>query len=316
MQAMVSKLDDDTFQKLMQVATTNLVDSNVFIRSAFLSIERIALMGGGTFLPTDDDHAAPDWSPSFAQLYLSHSWFDNPIRSLDHCGPIGDDGSCSMPMDSDWFPVHPVRNDNNTILESFCETMFDWSFVPSIDMFSPETYSASTIERLGWFLVANQSRLLRRLLDVVSLQNINHENICCVNTAVVIVIFAHRRNQLPALIHELKEMDRVGSIHATGSNNTATGNPAGDSTSAFKLDAVHTFRQLLWFWQEYYGHRGRDRLSLEFSSHMRFHEWDAVVKLLTSDDASPYSLLNAPMRLPRSPYHRAAMVDMTMPRGR
>lgn len=37
------------------------------------------------------------------------------------------------------------------------------------------------------------------------------------------------------------------------------------------------FRQLLWYWNEYYLRRGRDRLSLEFSSHIPFSVWKEVV---------------------------------------
>jgi hypothetical protein len=37
------------------------------------------------------------------------------------------------------------------------------------------------------------------------------------------------------------------------------------------------FRELLWYWQEYYLRRGRDRLSLEFSSHVPFHKWIELV---------------------------------------
>mgnify|MGYP003385499539 CR=1 FL=1 len=37
------------------------------------------------------------------------------------------------------------------------------------------------------------------------------------------------------------------------------------------------FRELLWYWSEYYQRRGRDRLSLEFSSHIRFEEWHSLV---------------------------------------
>merc|ERR1712021_204076 len=64
-----------------------------------------------------------------------------------------------------------------------------------------------TIDRLLWFLTANRTRLLRDLLKVVNLNNINHENICCLNTAVVITIFANRRNELHELLWDLKEMD-------------------------------------------------------------------------------------------------------------
>lgn len=44
---------------------------------------------------------------------------------------------------------------------------------------------------------------------------------------------------------------------------------------------IWNFRELLWFWQEYYLRRGRDRLSIEFSSHIPFSFWRKVVgKLL------------------------------------
>jgi hypothetical protein len=37
------------------------------------------------------------------------------------------------------------------------------------------------------------------------------------------------------------------------------------------------FRELLWYWQEYYLRRGRDRLSVEFSSHIPFRYWNSIV---------------------------------------
>ena len=37
------------------------------------------------------------------------------------------------------------------------------------------------------------------------------------------------------------------------------------------------FRQLLWYWEEYYLRRGRDRLSIEFSSHIPFRHWMELV---------------------------------------
>ncbi|CAN0243694.1 unnamed protein product, partial [Hapterophycus canaliculatus] len=62
------------------------------------------------------------------------------------------------------------------------------------------------------------------------------------------------------------------------------------------------FRRLLWFWGEYYLRGGRDRLSLEFSTHVKFWAWKRVVRLLCADDGSPTALVDAPLRLPRSPY--------------
>lgn len=81
------------------------------------------------------------------------------------------------------------------------------------------------------------------------------------------------------------------------------------------MDVMRNFREVLWFWLEYYTHRGRDRLSLEFSSHIRFQEWNHVVSLLTADDGSSTSLVRAPVRLPRSPYQRASRVADSPLRG-
>ena len=40
---------------------------------------------------------------------------------------------------------------------------------------------------------------------------------------------------------------------------------------------MRNFRELLWYWSEYYLRRGRDRLSIEFSCHIPFSYWYALV---------------------------------------
>ena len=89
-----------------------------------------------------------------------------------------------------------------------------------------------------------------------------------------------------------------------------TSNEIGD-----RNDVMRNFREVLWFWIEYYTHRGRDRLSLEFSSYMRFQEWIEVVSLLGADDGAPTSLVRAQVRLPRSPYQRSARIAENPLRG-
>lgn len=42
------------------------------------------------------------------------------------------------------------------------------------------------------------------------------------------------------------------------------------------------FRELLWYWTEYYTRRGRDRLSLEFSTHVPFYKWKEIVGMYSS----------------------------------
>jgi hypothetical protein len=101
------------------------------------------------------------------------------------------------------------------------------------------------------------------------------------------------------------------------------------------------FRELLWYWREYYLRRGRDRLSIEFSSHIPFHHWSELVGKtlvdliasrshtgylpcaiyscyimltlcfsaifadeLSRDDGSPTALLATPIPHPCTPYKR------------
>jgi hypothetical protein len=76
---------------------------------------------------------------------------------------------------------------------------------------------------------------------------------------------------------------------------------ASHDAGASKQDVAHRFRELLWFWNEYYSHRGRDQLSLEFSCHVKYPEWRAVAELLCSTEG-PSSLVSTPVVLPCSPY--------------
>jgi hypothetical protein len=56
----------------------------------------------------------------------------------------------------------------------------------------------------------------------------------------------------------------------------ATDQADGDLLSGSEL-VFHNFREVLWYWQEYYLRRGRDRLSIEFSCHFPFRCWHQLV---------------------------------------
>merc|ERR1712238_49723 len=106
---------------------------------------------------------------------------------------------------------------------------------------------------------------------------------------------------------ETAPYSRRASLRASVAFNSTT---IGD-----RKDILRNFREVLWFWFEYYSHRGRDRLSLEFSSHLRFQEWMQVVAHLVADDNSPTSLVHGSVRLPRSPYQSAAIITENPSRG-
>ncbi|CAI5715250.1 unnamed protein product [Peronospora effusa] len=139
------------------------------------------------------------------------------------------------------------------------------------------------MDRMSEFLTVNLVRLLRDLMTIVTTDDINHENICCLNTAIVILVFQHRRQRLPAILEALRDHEDVSGKQGYVCDN---------------------FRGLLWFWIQYYTPRGRDRLGLEHSSDVKFEEWRHVVTLLCADDGSETALLATPASLPLSPYSR------------
>jgi hypothetical protein len=366
LQLLVGMLDEEKFRRLMSVSAANLVDSNVFIRSLLLCLERISFANNMTPLHLEDDRIGTWRSPNgmFSRSYLTHSWWD--ARAVDEYADNESGKTLSeaerendVKRPSDWFPSkgqievgkqlsHEIQKQQSTILRGGIGH-FGWVFTPEGEELSQETHAPDTVERLSWFLAANQTRLLRDLLGVVDLENINHENICCLNTAVVIAIFANRRQHLHTLLHDLKRMNAEEQENQRRAVNATVvareddiidkafvqamkymavdlehHHPApyarrasltrrssvsfiqGERTGG-RNDILRSFREVLWFWNEYYAHRGRDRLSLEFSSHLRFQEWMEVVSLLCADDGSPTSLMQSPpMPLPRSPYRRSA----------
>jgi hypothetical protein len=284
---MMSVLDESRFRKLFSVATSNLVDSNVFIRSLILTVERLASEQNEAWTCRTDNSA-----------YLTHSWME--IAAFDDTHEpftLHWDKDSLSPVSPDWFPPFSVPSPSRVGDDDFnCDP--GWIFKPT-DSESASLLAPNTIQRLAWFLEINKVTLLRDLMQVVSLQNINHENICALNTAIVVVIFAHRRRQLKTLLETFRHYHQNEDIVSRFANLDL-------SDRHQQSDLMRNFREVLWFWKEYYTHRGRDRLSLEFSSHVRFQEWNNVVSLLTADDGSPTSLVAAPIRLPRSPYQRAA----------
>ncbi|CAJ1969482.1 unnamed protein product [Cylindrotheca closterium] len=369
---LVKDLDEESFRKLMSVAAANLVDSNVFLRSLLLTMERMSASRRLMPLHLDPECFAMrqgTWKSQSgvdSRAYVTHSWWDTEVKEPSKTEEInGKAENLQTPTErkqdkaraSDWFPSSAMitayrMRPPGTIDPSLTGLHdgvghFGWVFTPFGETLATATHEPNTVERLSWFLAANQTRLLRDLLGVVDLRNINHENICCLNTAVVIAIFASRRNELGNLLQDLGRLNIEERETKRRARNASSDDNVIDRAFAQALkymdmdekiapapyarrasvsrrasltyygtkgeigdknDVLRNFREVLWFWIEYYTHRGRDRLSLEYSSHLRFQEWVDVVSLLSADDSSPTSLVHQPVRLPRSPYGRSARV--------
>lgn len=164
---LMSKLDEDGFRRLMRVAASNLVDSNVFIRALILSLEKEAAA-----------HAERCTVGKSTRFYLTHAWWD---AVSDHDTELEEARHCDNSRPSDWFPPFQERPSATLFSPSSpgihalsaAATRSPQSSFPSFE--SVEfTDSARTMAR---FLNVNRPHLVQALLQVVDLQCINHENI-------------------------------------------------------------------------------------------------------------------------------------------
>eukprot|EP00854_Cymbomonas_tetramitiformis_P006645 gene6645-7956_t len=169
-------LEGSKFDRLIEVTVTHLVDSNVFLRSAMLSLQR------------------------FASAHASGS----------------DESAADTPGSPSTSASAEDAQQSGRINDRICS-------------------SATCAFKLAAFLECNWQRLLRDLMCVVDRQEINQENICVINTALVFLIFAQRGGRLAHTLHVLRASE--------------TGAPGGPNI-------IGNFRSLLEFWVEYYSSRG------------------------------------------------------------
>ena len=66
-------------------------------------------------------------------------------------------------------------------------------------------------------------------------------------------------------------------ISSLASNEKSDDENVKEETKQSSLLVMNNFRELLWYWREYYLRRGRDRLSIEFSTHIPFENWIDLV---------------------------------------
>ena len=117
--------------------------------------------------------------------------------------------------------------------------------------------------------------LLLELMRSVEPHALNSENICVVNTLLVILIFARRRGDLADTLAQVRSLERG----ALGGGREAS--------------SLLGFRVVLDLWVHYYLVRpttARDPRSLAYSTGLGFDEWVTIVRDLSGPRSSPLSL--------------------------
>ncbi|XP_013785167.1 short transient receptor potential channel 4-associated protein-like [Limulus polyphemus] len=118
-----------------------------------------------------------------------------------------------------------------------------------------------------------QTRLsyLKRLISIISVENLTQESVSCLNTSLIILITAHRNGQLSDYLQAMKPSSCLVSTES----------------DEFPFQGLlENFRELLLFWKEHYLHKDKDCYSLEKSSRIVFKEWEDLVSLLLKEDSS------------------------------
>ncbi|CAM9273885.1 unnamed protein product, partial [Ectocarpus fasciculatus] len=340
----------DSFSSFVKVLLDNIIDSNVFLRSLYLSIEDINAVNV-ELLERKAHMLAPATIPLATAPRVPASptspskWTKGNDFAASACLEIP---SSSSYLIQSWYQYSPSISSENEInsagrmlglpgyqnshteATSGGETLSP-SRSPHINVWllPPE------IQKVSTFLLGAKTRILLRLMSIVTLRSINHENICCMNTAVLILMFDYRRGILGETLAEVRHLAensetvappapaKEGGVHSVNSYISQSRDGCMFCKPYYRCvekrgDCVDTdssvdgnsglspvllnFRLLLWYWTEYYFRRGRDRLSLEFSSHIPFSCWRQIVGVLCADDGSPTSLVSHRLQVPESPY--------------
>eukprot|EP00850_Spirogloea_muscicola_P011111 SM000068S20543 [mRNA] locus=s68:73193:78835:- [translate_table: standard] len=259
-------LPEEKFDRFIKVMVTQLVDSNVFIRSVMLSLEffRHGAPGPGC--------SAQLPFPQYSSMQVNNvaSSEQDCLDSGEGAGPKVEAG-CSVQE----YQGHSGRASLHGQLMCPIES---------------SQMSRSRVEaeecKLSVFIRCNSVRLLQDLMAAIHLGDINQDNICVLNTALIFFVFAERHGQLAGCLQMLREEEKAASASiAAGETIAHQARPFGR--------VLGSFRSLLDFWREYYlRKRARDCASLEFSTNVPFSEWLRVVELLCAGCESPTSLLH------------------------
>ncbi|XP_061231450.1 short transient receptor potential channel 4-associated protein isoform X2 [Neopsephotus bourkii] len=113
---------------------------------------------------------------------------------------------------------------------------------------------------------------LFRLINIIHVQTLTQENVSCLNTSLVILMLARRKEKLPFYLHTLQQMEY---------------------TEKYPGFILNNFHSLLRFWQQHYLNKDKDSTCLENSSCISFAYWKETVSILLSPDrTSPCAIVS------------------------
>ena len=83
-----------------------------------------------------------------------------------------------------------------------------------------------------------------RMINTINMQNLSQENVSCLNTTLIVLMLANKRDQLPKYLKAIKIKSLENSANSI-------------------LDPLNNFKDLLLFWQSHYLQKDKDCIGLE-----------------------------------------------------
>ncbi|KAK3605673.1 hypothetical protein CHS0354_013470 [Potamilus streckersoni] len=172
---------------------------------------------------------------------------------------------------------------NRNLVDS---NMFIRSLVLSLEHFQSEL-NEFDLQKQGSKLLnyiadfSQQLDYLYKLITIIDVHNLTQENVSCLNTTLVFLMFANKKQILPMYLQALKE-DKEVMLDVSGS-----------------ATFMSNFRDLLIFWQDHYLHKDKDCSALEKSSRISFDYWKDTVSILVAEELdTPTAIIHYTSRLP------------------
>ena len=191
----------NTFASLL---LSNLIDSNVFIRSLYLTLDSQELLQSSN-------------SDRSLRLGTTKRRRGGKERRLGYCS-------------HSWVQREPTElslvQDNSCVHQAFIATreLAMRQAYKEEDEKGEEEKDSKRISPFGYERIADHLRELKeevllRLMSAVSLHSINHETICCVNSALIILLGEQRNERLPCCIHRLRQLSSRSASSSEGRMN-------------------------------------------------------------------------------------------------
>lgn len=187
---------------------------------------------------------------------------------------------------------------NQSLIDS---NMFLRSIFLSIDFIEQNAdllnFKISSNKVLNYFdLFERRILFLSRMMSIINVLNLSQENISCLNTTLIVLMIAHKRQLLSKYLKALKskslEMMLSNDFMQVNNDVTVSNNTDGSNAPAQSADFMLNFKDLLLFWQSHYLQKDKDCAGLEQNSKIEFSYWKKIVELLLDPNPKNQCSLN------------------------